>query len=58
MKDGITITRKGGGKVQAWKEDDGVFVRESMNRGKDVQTVFLNAEEFAKIFRELVSESL
>ncbi len=49
MKDHLRIARKGR-VLTAWIEPDGeIFIRESLNRGRDVQTVALTKEELLKI---------
>jgi hypothetical protein len=52
-KDHLKVVRKGGGVLRAWIEkcgnEDFIFVRESLDRGRDVQTVGITRPELLKI---------
>ncbi|MDE2100010.1 MAG: hypothetical protein KGL39_22340 [Patescibacteria group bacterium] len=46
----ITIKRKKGcGSVVAWEDDGEIYIREKLDRGRDVQTVALSPIELRKI---------
>lgn len=40
---------KGGGKLQVWVDGADIYIRETSQRGKQVDTVSLSVEEFAKV---------
>ena len=42
-------SRKGGGVLSAWLDNDEIFIRESLDRGRDVQTVAVTRDELLKI---------
>lgn len=46
----MTIQRKkGGGKLDVWRDGEFVFIRETTERGKQVDTVVLSVPEVAKV---------
>lgn len=54
----MRIVRKDGrGVVSAWIEGDEIFIRESLDRGKDVQTICLSRKELLKILELEPEES-
>lgn len=50
----MKIQRKDGkGVVNVWFDEGEFYIRESLERGKDVQTVCLSKDEFLKIHANL-----
>jgi hypothetical protein len=57
MSANLKIRRKASeGILDIWSDPDGeIFIRESLNRGRDVQTVCLTANELDKIVKWRIS---
>jgi hypothetical protein len=57
MSSQLKIRRKAGdGILDVWSDPDGeLYIRESLNRGRDVQTVCLTAHELDKIVKWRIS---
>ena len=45
----IEIRHKGGGIVSAWIDGDDYYIRESLDRGRDIQTICLSRSELQRI---------